>query len=210
MFTRLSSFWSCGVCKETREATFQYSFPAAVNRIQNLIIKRNAIQCNISIFLHNLLTANSNRMRLKAPKTQLSREHPTLHVLTPGGCELYARRKHNEVLLVQYQQPHETDNASILVDNNIRWATYHFCLFQKLLGRLGELILQQKRIHAFIEITRCRVLRRHLYHALSGRTGRKRNRHLWSCAQAHSDDVLSANCRWISLIHKLCSYKTKN
>lgn len=43
--------------------------------------------------------------------------------------------------------------------------THHIRLFAKLLRRLGELVLQQKRVHAFEKITGHRALRRHLQHA---------------------------------------------
>lgn len=44
-------------------------------------------------------------------------------------------------------------------------AAYHVGLFPKLLGRLGKLVLQQERVHAFEKITRHRAFLRHLQHA---------------------------------------------
>lgn len=82
-----------------------------------------------------------------------------LHVLISPGPP-----RHLCVQLGYRPSPCKTTDGS-------KWDTYNFSLLEELLSRLGELVLQQERINAFIEITRDRVWLRHLYHAL--RTERK-------------------------------------
>lgn len=65
-------------------------------------------------------------------------------------------------------------------------ATYDFSLFQELLRRFGELILQKKGINAFIKIAGHWALRRHLHHAPSGKKK--------TCACACEDSSLKK--RW--------------
>ena len=102
-----------------------------------------------------------------------------LHVLTwPAAiwslCLLYVRFTPRAVCLNNFTSQHHIRSDPMTV-NHTRWVAYHFSLFQKLLSGLCELVLQQKRIYAFVKIARHRVLRRHLHHALSGRKGRERN-----------------------------------
>lgn len=60
--------------------------------------------------------------------------------------------------------------------------THHVRLLAELLRRLGELVLQQKRVHAFEEIAGHRALRRHLQHA---GPGSERSRRAGARAGAH-------------------------
>lgn len=78
---------------------------------------------------------------------------PKLHVLTPVVSVPRAGWSS------QLRDPNKlavTDSGS---------ETHHIRLLAKLLRRLGELVLQQKRVHAFEKITGHRALRRHLQHA---------------------------------------------
>lgn len=70
--------------------------------------------------------------------------------------------------------------------------THHIRLFAKLLRRLGELVLQQERVHAFKKITGHRALRRHLQHA-----GEEVDADVWrGRVLAHTSDAVlfSAAC----------------
>lgn len=57
------------------------------------------------------------------------------------------------------------------------WYTYHFNLLDKLPSRVGELVLQQKRVDTFVQIARDRLVRRHLYHAGNGGKWPKTHQH---------------------------------
>lgn len=85
--------------------------------------------------------------------------------------------------------PGTTDCLRLALSNNLKTQTakapdkldscaggvaYHFGLFQKLLRRLGEFVLQEEGIHAFVKITRYRVLRRHFLTRFYQKGGAKR------------------------------------